>query len=102
MFLSRKRIIVVPLLITIAATTPFAQTRTAAPQTVPTAKPVTHADLLRCDADEPGFAMPVRGGTKEHWQIIEPTTEWKEMKTELKKENFQVATDLYFIGVKKS
>ena len=47
MFPSRKTIIVVPLLITIAATTPFAQTRTAAPQTVPTAKPVTHADLLR-------------------------------------------------------
>src|SRR6188474_141628 len=47
MFLSRKTIIVVPLLITIAATTPFAQTRSATPQTVPTAKPVTHADVLR-------------------------------------------------------
>ena len=56
----------------------------------------------RWRADERGFAMPVRVGTKDHWQIIEPTTEWKEMKTGLKKEDFQVATDLYFIGVKKS
>src|SRR4026207_2268496 len=47
MFLSRKTIIVVPLLITIAATTPFAQIRSATPQTVPTANPVTHADVLR-------------------------------------------------------
>ena len=102
MFLSRKTIIVVPLLITIAATISFAQTRTAVQQTVPTAKPVTHADLLRGDADERGFAMPVRVGTKDHWQIIEPTTEWKEMKMELKKEECQVATDLYFVDVKKS
>lgn len=56
----------------------------------------------RWRADERGFAMPVRVGTKDHWQIIEPTTVWKEMKMELKKEECQVATDLYFVDVKKS
>jgi aminopeptidase N len=56
----------------------------------------------RWQADEPGFAMPVRVGTKERWQIIQPTTEWQEMKMESKKEDFQVATDLYYVGVKKS
>jgi aminopeptidase N len=56
----------------------------------------------RWRADEPGFAMPVRVGTKDHWRIIQPTMEWQEMKMELKKEDFQVATDLYYVGVKKS
>jgi aminopeptidase N len=56
----------------------------------------------RWQADEPGFAMPVQVGTKDQRQIIQPTTEWQEMKTELKKEDFQVATDLYYVGVKKS
>jgi len=56
----------------------------------------------RWRADEAGFAMPVRVGTKDHWRIIQPTTEWQKMKTELKKEGFQVATDLYYVGVKKS
>jgi len=56
----------------------------------------------RWQADEPGFAMPVRVGTKERWQIIQPTTDWQEMKLESKKEDFQVATDLYYVGVKKS
>ena len=53
----------------------------------------------RWKADEPGFAMPVRVGTKENWQIIKPTTEWKEMKTTLTKDNFAVDTDLYYINV---
>jgi aminopeptidase N len=53
----------------------------------------------RWKADEPRFAMPVRVGTKDHWQIIKPTTEWQTMKTALKKDEFAVATDLYFVGV---
>ncbi|HEV7683042.1 MAG TPA: M1 family metallopeptidase [Pyrinomonadaceae bacterium] len=56
---------------------------------------------FRWQADEPGFAMPIRVGTKDHWQIIQPTTAWKQMKTELKKDEFQVATDLYFVDVRK-
>jgi len=52
--------------------------------------------------DEPAFAMPVRVGAKEHWQLIKPTVEWQTMKTPLMKADFQVATDLYFIDVDKS
>ncbi|MEK6335455.1 MAG: M1 family metallopeptidase [Acidobacteriota bacterium] len=52
-------------------------------------------------ADEPGFAMPVRLGAKGNWRVIKPTTEWKKMGTVLTKEEFEVATDLYFIEVRK-
>jgi aminopeptidase N len=55
----------------------------------------------RWKVDEPAFAMPVRVGTKDHWQIIQPTVEWKTMKTPLKKDEFQVATDLYYVNVSK-
>lgn len=55
----------------------------------------------RWKVDEPKFAMPVRVGTKDHWQIIQPTTEWKTMKTPLQKDEFAVATDLYFVDVSK-
>jgi transposase len=41
-------------------------------------------------------------GTKDHWEIIQPTTtDWKTMQTPLKKDEFQVATDLYFVDVSK-
>ena len=56
----------------------------------------------RWKADEPKFAMPVRVGLKDKWQIIEATTDWKMMKTTLKKEDFAVATELYYIDVDKS
>ena len=56
----------------------------------------------RWKVDEPGFNMPVRVGTKDGWQIIRPTSEWKTMKTSLKRDAFQVATDLYFVDVSKS
>jgi aminopeptidase N len=56
----------------------------------------------RWKVDEPKFAMPVRVGTKDRWQIIQPTTEWKTMKTTIKKDEFAVATDLYFVAVSKS
>jgi aminopeptidase N len=59
------------------------------------------AVAYRWKADEPKFAMPVRVGTKDHWQIITPTTEWKTMKTSLKQDEFAVATDLYFVDVSK-
>ncbi len=56
----------------------------------------------RWQVDEPGFAMPVRVGTKDNWQIIQPTTAWKTMKTPLKKDQFEVANNLYFIDVSNS
>ncbi|HUZ05243.1 MAG TPA: hypothetical protein VMU62_07790, partial [Acidobacteriaceae bacterium] len=57
--------------------------------------------LYKWRADEPGFAMPVRVGLKDHWQIIHPTLKWQMMKTPLKKDEFQVATDLYYVNVMK-
>jgi len=56
----------------------------------------------RWKTDEQGFTMPVRVGTKEHWQIIQPTNDWQTLKTPLKKDEFAVATDLYYIDVSKS
>ncbi len=52
-------------------------------------------------ADEPDFAMPIRVGKKSDWQIIQATTYWQTMKTPLKKNDFDVATDLYFVNVSK-
>jgi aminopeptidase N len=53
-------------------------------------------------ADEKAFTMPIRVGLKEHWETIHPTTEWQTMKTPLTKDQFDVATDLYYINVNKS
>jgi aminopeptidase N len=52
-------------------------------------------------ADEKDFAMPIRVGLKEHWQVIHPTTEWQTMKTPLTNSQFQVATDLYYVNVSR-
>jgi hypothetical protein len=52
-------------------------------------------------ADEPGFTMPVLVGEKDHWQRIEPTLNWQTMKTSLTKDQFQVATDLFYVDVQK-
>ena len=43
----------------------------------------------RWKADEPAFAMPVRVGSKDHWQIIHPTTEWQTMQTPLGKNSLR-------------
>jgi aminopeptidase N len=55
----------------------------------------------RWKADEAAFAMPVRVGSKDHWQIIQPTTTLQTMKTALSKDDFAVATDLYYVDVSK-
>ncbi len=55
----------------------------------------------RWKADEKNFAMPVRVGSKSQWQIIQPTTEWKTMPATLNKDQFDVATDLYYVNVTK-
>lgn len=57
--------------------------------------------LYKWRADEDKFAMPVRVGTPGHWQIIHPTTQWQSMRTPLTKDQFQVATDLYYVDVNK-
>ncbi len=53
----------------------------------------------RWKADEPDFRMPVRVGTRDHWQTIQPTAEWQTIQTPLAPARFEVATDLYYIAV---
>ena len=55
----------------------------------------------RWKADIKEFAMPIKVGSKSNWQRIQPTTEWKTMKSDLKKDNFEVATDQYYVDVAK-
>jgi aminopeptidase N len=55
----------------------------------------------RWKVDEAGFQMPVRVGNKSNWQIINATTDWQTMPTSLKKDDFDVATDLYYVNVAK-
>lgn len=55
----------------------------------------------RWKADERDFAMPIRVGERGKWVLIQPTTGWTLMKTPLKKETFEVATDLYYVSVTK-
>src|SRR5579864_3926671 len=64
-------------------------------------KPEDGTVSYRWKVDEPGFAMPIRVGQKDNWQTIQPTTEWKTMKTTLSKDDFEVATDLYFVNLSK-
>jgi tetratricopeptide (TPR) repeat protein len=56
----------------------------------------------RWKADEAAFAMPIRVGDKNAWQTITPTTSWQTMDTKLKKDAFDVATDLYYVNVTKA
>ena len=71
-----------------------------------------HADLVtlelkfgdgkidyRWKADEPAFVMPIEVGTKDHWQMIHPRMLWQTLATTIKKADFQVATDRYFVNV---
>ncbi|ADW71027.1 M1 family metallopeptidase [Granulicella tundricola] len=61
-----------------------------------------HTVSYRWQADEAAFAMPIRVGSKENWQLIYPTTsEWKTLSTPLTKDQFEVATDMYYVGISK-
>lgn len=63
--------------------------------------PDEHTVSYKWQAEEPGFAMPIRAGDPVHWQTLHPTLEWQTMPTNLTKEQFQVPTDLYYIYVDK-
>lgn len=56
---------------------------------------------FRWKTDVRGFNMPVKVGRPDHWLTISPTTEWQSRKTELKKDEFEAAVDLYYIDVVK-
>ncbi|MFT4112525.1 M1 family metallopeptidase [Silvibacterium sp.] len=51
--------------------------------------------------DEADFAMPILVGEKGKWQRITPTEQWQTMKTSLTKDQFDVATDLFYVNVAK-
>jgi len=55
----------------------------------------------RWKADERAFAMPIRVGREGAWQTITPTTDWAIMPNSIAKDDFQVATDLYYVNVAK-
>jgi aminopeptidase N len=55
----------------------------------------------RWRADERDFAMPVRVGRRTQWQRIHPTRDWRVMTNEVPLEQFEVATDLYYVNVVK-
>ncbi len=62
----------------------------------PVAKTVTY----RWRADEPNFAMPIRVGDPQHWTLITPnTTTDQTLSWAAAFDNFQVATDLYYLDV---
>jgi aminopeptidase N len=63
--------------------------------------PATGTVSYKWRADEPGFTMPVLVGQKDHWQRIVPTQNWQTMKTSLAKDEFDVATDLFYVDVQK-
>jgi aminopeptidase N len=61
-----------------------------------------HTVSYRWQADVSEFAMPIKVGNSSAWQVIQPnTTEWKTLSTPLGKDEFQVATDLYYVNVSK-
>ena len=43
--------------------------------------------------------MPIKVGKPEAWQIITPTSEWQTLTTPIAKDEFEVATDLYYVMV---
>jgi aminopeptidase N len=55
----------------------------------------------RWKADASGFAMPVRVGAAGKWEIVKGTTQWQTMKNGLKKSEFGVDEDFYYVNVEK-
>jgi aminopeptidase N len=55
----------------------------------------------RWKADVKGFSMPVAVGEKGKWEIVKATEQWQTMKAGLKKAEFEVAEDLYYVQVEK-
>ena len=63
--------------------------------------PASSLVSYRWRAEAAGFNMPVRVGRQKQWQLIHPTTEWHRMKSALRLDEFDAATDLYYIKVSK-
>ncbi len=63
---------------------------------------ITHTVLYKWQAEEPAFAMPIEAGDPTHFQILHPTTEWQVLQTPLTRDEFHVATDLFYVNVSKT
>ncbi len=61
-----------------------------------------HTVAYRWKTDEAKFAMPVRVGPKGDMRVVEATSVWQVMKTTVPSDQFQVATELYFVNVTKA
>jgi aminopeptidase N len=62
-----------------------------------------HTVSYRWQAEEPAFAMPIRVGDPDHWETITPVTnKWKTMTSTVGRDQFAVATDLYYVFVSKN
>jgi aminopeptidase N len=55
----------------------------------------------RWDAEERGFAMPIKVGRPGEWIVVVPTADWASLRTPLSKPELEVATDLYYVNVVK-
>lgn len=55
----------------------------------------------RWQANVKEFAMPIKVGKHDSWLTLKPTTEWKTLATKLTLEEFAVATDLFYVEVRK-
>ena len=53
----------------------------------------------RWDAAERAFSMPIKVGKRAEWQTIVPTTDWAIMRSPVAKDEFEVATDLFYVNV---
>jgi aminopeptidase N len=53
----------------------------------------------RWDAAERSFSMPIKVGKRTEWQTIVPTTDWAIMRSPVAKDEFEVATDLFYVNV---
>jgi len=60
-----------------------------------------HTVAYRWKASEKEFAMPVRAGDPNAWELIRPAAEWQTMPWAGKPTDFEVATDLYYVYVER-
>ena len=61
-----------------------------------------HTVLYKWQAAEPAFALPIQAGDPAHYQTLHPTTEWQVLQTPLTRDEFHVATDLFYVNVSKT
>lgn len=60
-----------------------------------------HTLAYRWKADERGFAMPIDvGGAGRTWRL-RPTTDWAVVPNSIGRDDFQVATDRFYVNVSK-